>query len=82
MDEHFTITTADPRFDPNEPVIVNGFRFISAAVHDQRVTELLKANNSELERRREAERKFEQHMEDIREGIRCGARRSKGRFKL
>jgi hypothetical protein len=82
MDEHFTITTADPRFDPNEPVIVNGFRFISAGVHDQRVTELLEANNRELERRREAEREFEQHMEDIREGIKFGARRSKGRFKL
>lgn len=51
----FYIETGNPAFDPREPVVVNGFRYIPSAEHERRVTELLEANNRELERRRAAE---------------------------
>ena len=52
---NFYLETGNPSFNPNEPVVVNGFRYIPAAEHERRVTELLEANNRELERRRAAE---------------------------
>lgn len=57
MADPFVLKTADPTFDPREPVTVNGYRYVPAAAHDRRVTELLDANNREVERRRAAERK-------------------------
>ncbi len=28
MSDEFCLKTADPRFDPTEPVIINGYRFV------------------------------------------------------
>lgn len=56
MLDPFALKTADPRFNPSDPVTVNGYLYIPAAKHDRRVTELLEANNRYLERARVAER--------------------------
>jgi len=52
----FAISTVDPRFDPRAPLTVNGFPFVPLEIHSAMVTELLEANNREVERRRKAER--------------------------
>lgn len=62
MPDPFAILTGDPAFDPREPITVNGYKFIPAAEHDRRVTELLEANNRELEMRRTAIRIATPHL--------------------
>lgn len=65
MPNPFAIVTGDPAFDPREPITVNGYKFIPAAEHDRRVTELLEANNRELEQQRTLSRQIAQVRVDV-----------------
>lgn len=65
MPEPFALLTGDPAFDPRESITVNGYKFIPAAEQDRRVTELLEANNRELEMRRELTRKASEVREQV-----------------
>jgi hypothetical protein len=58
MPDPFALKTADARFNPNEPVTINGYKFIPASEHDRRVTELLAYNNEQVERRRKIASEF------------------------
>jgi len=60
MLDPFAILTGDPAFDPREPITVNGYKFVPAAEHDRRVTELLEANNRELDKQRTLSRQLAQ----------------------
>lgn len=67
MSDTFSTTTGDQPFKPQR-VIINGYMFISSAEHDRRVTELLDANNREVERRRIAERELHALRKIINKG--------------